>query len=152
MKATIAFILCICSLEAVCKNKNVYLEYHIISLQYKKDTIKFNYPQVITLKELGCTPIINLGISTDNEYGVRLELLKSNIGLQDDIILAKCFFIKNGDSWKEIYKSASLQQNTIKVQPSDLSNKRDWNRGGETGQYGEANGFEFSYMEILYTY
>lgn len=152
MKILTIFVLSICSFSAVCQIKNVYCEYHITNFQYKNDTIRFSFPAVFTLKELGCTPIEYLGPFGKNEYGVKLELLKSNVGLNDELILGKCFYIKEGDSWKEIYKSANLQTDIFKGNPCEHLNDRGWVRGSEANNSGEKDSFSFSYMQIIYAY
>ena len=119
------------SLNSICQSNKVYCEYHVISLQYKTDTIKFDFPKVILVKEFGSTPLVYLG---------------------DEIILGKCFYIKEADSWKEIYKSASLQDKVIRGRPGELSNEHEWIRGSEGSEYGKEKSFDFSYMVILYIY
>ena len=148
MKTIITAALCFCSLEAICQIKKVYGECHIISLIYKKDTIRFEFPQIITIKQFGSTPIIPLWTYSKNNYGVKFELIKTNVGLENDIILAKCFYIKDGDSWKEIYKSANLQQGIFIVNPCDFTKDADWTKGGEGG----GEDFYFYYMQIIYAY
>jgi hypothetical protein len=148
MKTIFIFILGFFSLKAVSQNKNIYFEHHITYLQYKNDTINLEFPKVITLKEFGCTPITHLGYFGKNQYGVKLEILKSNVGLKEEFILAKCFYIKEGDIWKEIFKSASLQREVIFREPREVSNDKDWSRGSEGGN----NEFNFTYMQLLFSY
>ena len=147
MKLIAILVLFIFSLKASGQIKNVYCEYHIISLQYKRDTIIFQFPQVITAKELGRTPIIPLYPFSKNEYGVNLELLISKVGLKEELIVGKCFYVKEGDLWKEIFKSANLQNDLIKANPCELKKNRDWISGNEGAQ-----DFNFSYMQMLYDY
>ena len=148
MKTIIIGVLCFCFSRAVCQIKNVFCEYHIISIVDKKDTIKLQFPQIINLKQLGTTEIIPILTNSQNIYGIKLELLKSKVGLEDDLILGKCFYIKEGDAWKEIYKSAALQQDIIKANPSNLKTEHNWMRGSE----GYGDFFNFTYMQLIYSY
>jgi len=78
----------------------MYIEVKITSLHYKDEKLELANPIVVVLTRLDTTPIIRLGVVGGKEVGMRLELLKSNIGLERIYVLGKAFFSMTSNGWK----------------------------------------------------
>jgi hypothetical protein len=95
MKTLITLIFLACSSVSQSQIKNVYGEYQLTGMAYKEDTLRLKFPLIISLTDYGRTPIISVGRIGGTYYGIRLELLKSNVGLKEEVILGKAFFAKD---------------------------------------------------------
>jgi hypothetical protein len=134
MKTLITLIFLACSSVSQSQIKNVYGEYQLTGMAYKEDTLRLKFPLIISLTDYGRTPIISVGRIGGTYYGIRLELLKSNVGLKEEVILGKAFFAKDIEGeWKEIYAGVYNKKEIILSNPSPLPEVPEWATGSEGG-------------------
>ena len=120
-------------------------EFHLIGLQYKQDTLTFDFPIVINVGIYDSTNFRRIYGNTKNEYAIKYQILKTDVALKDEFVFSKCFYIKEGDKWKEIYKSVRL----INMEGEGIFAKsrkgENWLKGGESS----GDGFSYKYMERM---
>jgi hypothetical protein len=148
MKALIILLLSCGFLKANCQNKKVFLEYHIVSIIDKGHEVKFKFPHVITMTDYGSTPIESLWALGEKEYGIKLQLIKSNVGLDDDVIVAYCLYIREENAWRELFKHASLKKGITKKEPNDFKTQRGWAMCNDADE----NNVNLAYMERIFLY
>lgn len=74
------------------------------TVSYKGDTVK-NVNKLISIDKFGVTSIIPIGRTKDAEFGLRIEILKSNLLNDDVFIVGRAYYIKEGKQWKLIYNT-----------------------------------------------
>ena len=126
--------------------KSIYGEIHVECVIYNTDTLKFDIPKIIIIKNLGVTSIIVLGKLKQNELDIQYELLKSNIGDSAYYMLGKCFFIKSSKGWNEI---ARFDYHQIFFEPGPPVETPNL-PAGACGAEQDGKGFEFGCWYIFY--
>lgn len=108
---------------------DIYVGY----LKYFDDSIQFDSPNHITTTTNGLTNIISLGKTKNYEFGIRIEILKSNFYDTLKYIVGKAYYIRKAGKWEEILNFSHSPEmiGSIKERSKFIPPKYIWG-GGST--------------------
>ena len=89
---------------AVAQAHSFVVDIEVGFLKYKKDSVQFQQPKMISVSTSGCTDIFSLGKSRRYEFGMRVEILASQLTGVEKFLVGKIYYVKSGTEWKEVMK------------------------------------------------
>ncbi|MCW3073444.1 MAG: hypothetical protein JWP69_513 [Flaviaesturariibacter sp.] len=89
---------------ATAQSHSFVVDIEVSFLKYKTDSVQFTRPKMISINTSGCTEVFSLGSSRRYEFGMRVEILASQLTGVEKFLVGKIYYVKNGTEWKEVMK------------------------------------------------
>jgi hypothetical protein len=135
------------SLEAEAQTKSVESEFHINSLAYKGDTLKFQSPKFILINKLGCSDIASIGKIKNLEFGLQIETLISRIGQTESLVVGTVYYLRKNGNW-ELFTQPEYREEQFNIIVQGKSNNT-YEFGNGAGSWDEDFYIEYKYRFTL---
>jgi hypothetical protein len=147
-KALLLFLVVLITNVGNGQSEKFTIDFKIKSFSYKGESVVFDQPSLVTMNTNGCTEIVTLGTTKSYEFGVKLEILKSDFYEPNSYVVAKAFYVKSGNEWQEISKFNHASRSVESI--SERQSKKSDGIGYGSYSVGDPKYFEIELKEYYY--